>query len=299
MAALDEPTKSTKPTTPRRKAHQGLRGSVRKAARRFRPHPSPSAFRAGVVDVVGIVDFVEGPERGNGLPGVRPAGFSGRLCGMTDTSSKLFSRPIGGYRHLDSFTLATIIQIETWRFCQTFLDLRNDPKGRWFDQMTQAARSGRANLIEGSENAATSKEESADAFGVKLDPMPHGDDIVRDSALHARTQRAKFARWLDDPDPCVRANCLLVLIRRAILVFRSQIRGLGEDFSKTGGLREQMAAARLEVRTRQREQPATEGVPLCPKCGKPMRKRTKRDSGESFWGCSAYAEGCRGTRPIS
>lgn len=252
---------------------------------------------------------------------------------MNDTSSKLFSRPVGGYRHLDSFTLATIVQIETWRFCQTFLDLRNDPKGRWFDQMTQAARSGRANLIEGSENSATSKEtelrllgvaraslaellgdyemwlafsnclpwskeEAADAFGMKLDPIPRGDDIVRDSALHARTQRAKFARWLDDPDPCVRANCLLVLIRRTILVLRSQIRGLGEDFSKTGGLREQMTAARLEVRARQREQPAAEGVPLCPKCGKPMRKRTKRDTGESFWGCSAYAEGCRGTRPI-
>jgi len=62
----------------------------------------------------------------------------------------------GGYRKLDSFTLATVIQLGTWRFC--------DPCGRQFDQMTQAARSGRANIMEGSERAATSKE-----FGKKAD----------------------------------------------------------------------------------------------------------------------------------
>lgn len=57
----------------------------------------------------------------------------------------------GGFRKLHSFTLATIIQIETLRFCRRFLtcDAREadakfyDPKGRLYDQMTQAARSGR------------------------------------------------------------------------------------------------------------------------------------------------------------
>ena len=28
----------------------------------------------------------------------------------------------GGYRKLDSFTLATVIQLGTWRFCERFLD---------------------------------------------------------------------------------------------------------------------------------------------------------------------------------
>ena len=200
--------------------------------------------------------------------------------------------------------------------------------------MTQAARSGRSNLIEGSENAATSKEtelkllgvaraslaellgdyemwlafsnqlpwskeESAPVFGIRLDPLPDGDDIIRNSAVHARAQRSKFARWLDESDSCVRANCLLVLIRRAILVIRRQIEGLGDEFAKTGGLREQMSAIRRDARNRQLEQTSTDDAPLCPKCGKPMRKRTKRDTGEQFWGCSAYAEGCRGTRPMA
>ena len=31
----------------------------------------------------------------------------------------------GGYRKLDSFTLASVIQLATWRFCETFLDWRN------------------------------------------------------------------------------------------------------------------------------------------------------------------------------
>ena len=62
----------------------------------------------------------------------------------------------GGYRTLNTFTYASIIQLATWRFCNTFLNKDNDPCGRQFDQMTQAARSGRANIIEGSERAGTS-----------------------------------------------------------------------------------------------------------------------------------------------
>ena len=95
----------------------------------------------------------------------------------------LFTRPVGAYRRLHSFTLATIIQTETWRFCREFLDLRHDPKGRWFDQMTQAARSGRA-------------------------------------------------------------NCLMVLILRAMTLLHRQLTRLASDFALTGGLREQMSATR-------------------------------------------------------
>lgn len=35
-----------------------------------------------------------------------------------NTPPVLFTRPVGAYRRLDSFTLATIIQTETWRFCR-------------------------------------------------------------------------------------------------------------------------------------------------------------------------------------
>lgn len=58
------------------------------------------------------------------------------------------------------------MQLETLRFCRRFItqDPRDsgakfyDPKGRQYDQMTQAARSGRQNIIEGSERSAMSKD---------------------------------------------------------------------------------------------------------------------------------------------
>ena len=63
----------------------------------------------------------------------------------------------GGYFRLDSGLLAKLGQRGTQRFCKLFLNRTNDPCGRQYDQMTQAARSGRANIVEGSERAGTSK----------------------------------------------------------------------------------------------------------------------------------------------
>lgn len=253
------------------------------------------------------------------------------------TTNLLFPRPVGAYRRLDSFTLATLVQTETWRFCREFLDVHNDPKGRWFDQMTQAARSGRANIAEGSENSATSKEtelrllgiargslaelladyetwlafagalpwsreEAAEVHKMPLDPFPETveDGLLRTAALHLRAQREKFARWLDSTDSCVRANCLMVLILRVMSLLRRQMERLGEDFVRTGGFREQMGATRRAVRDGSippPAEPSREGKPpLCPECGRRMRRRIKRTTGEVFWGCPAFDQGCRGTR---
>ena len=145
----------------------------------------------------------------------------------------------GGFRRLHSFTLATIVQVETLRFCRRFLthDSREadrkfyDPKGRQYDQMTQAARSGRQNIIEGSERSATSKDtemkltdvaraslselrgdyeifildreelpwsahssEAKAVNAISLDDAPFSDDMVHESAKHALEQRKKYAR---------------------------------------------------------------------------------------------------------
>lgn len=63
-------------------------------------------------------------------------------------------RPAGGYRNTASFQTATIIYDATYWFCEKFLD----PRSRTFDQMVQAARSGRQNIAEGSRFAATSSQ---------------------------------------------------------------------------------------------------------------------------------------------
>ncbi|MGE5294138.1 MAG: topoisomerase DNA-binding C4 zinc finger domain-containing protein [Solirubrobacterales bacterium] len=97
---------------------------------------------------------------------------------------------------MTSLTLATIIQIETLRFCRRFLtpEARQarekfyDPKGRQYDQMTQAARSGRQNIIEGSERAATSK-----GAEMKL------TDVARASLSERLTAKRVEAREKDKP----------------------------------------------------------------------------------------------------
>jgi restriction system protein len=243
----------------------------------------------------------------------------------------------GGFRKLHSFTLATIAQLETLRFCRRFLtqDHREaggkfyDPKGRQYDQMTQAARSGRQNIIEGSERSSTSKDtemkltdvaraslselrgdyeifildraelpwsvhspEAKAVNAISLDTAPFADDMVHESAKHALAQRRKYARWLDAEDPVVVANAMLIILGRALNMLKSQLEAQGKAFEQTGGFGERLTARRLEAREGTRQ---TEAAPECPRCGKPLRRR-KSAKGD-FWGCSGFPE-CKGTRPI-
>lgn len=62
--------------------------------------------------------------------------------------------PHGNYAELLSYQKAEIIYDITFRFCQRFLT-RGD---RTIDQMIQAARSGKQNIVEGSKASVTSKE---------------------------------------------------------------------------------------------------------------------------------------------
>jgi len=243
----------------------------------------------------------------------------------------------GGFRKLHSFTLATIVQLETLRFCRRFLtqDPRKagekfyDPKGRQYDQMTQAARSGRQNIIEGSERSSTSKDtemkltdvaraslselrgdfevfiidrgelpwsvhspEARAVNAISIDPAPFTDDVVHESAKHALTQRRKYATWLDSQDPVVVANAMHLIIGRTLNMLKSQIEAQGKAFEETGGFSERLHTRRLEAREGQR---AAEPSPDCPQCNQPMRRR--RSAKGEFWGCTAYPD-CKGTRPI-
>ena len=234
--------------------------------------------------------------------------------------------PSGGYRKLDAFLLASIVQLETRRFCDRFLNLANDPKGRQFDQMTQAARSGRANIMEGSQRSATSKTDEmrlidvARASLVELmgdyemallqrgeAPWPsaspqaqavsgwrleaHADwqDPLHESGVYLLAQRRRLAEFLD-ADESTAANTLLILCRRTVGMLSHLLKRQGEMFAEKGGFRERMAQTRLAVRD--------SDAPACPKCGKPMRRRVAKsgpNQGRPFWGCSAWPD-CDGRR---
>jgi four helix bundle protein len=60
----------------------------------------------------------------------------------------------GGYQNLRSFQKAQIVYDATVYFCARFLSKRD----RTCDQMVQAARSGKQNIVEGSQISGTSKE---------------------------------------------------------------------------------------------------------------------------------------------
>jgi hypothetical protein len=65
-----------------------------------------------------------------------------------------FIPPHGGYQELLSYRKSLVVYQATLYFCDCFIDRRS----RTHDQMVQAARSGKQNILEGSQASGTSKE---------------------------------------------------------------------------------------------------------------------------------------------
>lgn len=94
-------------------------------------------------------------------------------------------RKSAGYRFLDAFVLANVVELGTGPFCTRFLNLRNDPGRRTFSQMTHAARSGCRNFAEGSERLMTSY-----ATAIKL------LDVARSSLCELRDDCGRWQSML-------------------------------------------------------------------------------------------------------
>ena len=78
------------------------------------------------------------------------------------TTPEQVLRPSGGYENLKVYKLAMLIQDITVHF----VDLYIPPASRTCDQMVQAARSGKQNIIEGSIDAATSAKLELNLYNV-------------------------------------------------------------------------------------------------------------------------------------
>lgn len=238
------------------------------------------------------------------------------------------------YYWLDTWVLANVIQVATQDFCQRYLNQKNDPCGRQYDQMTQAARSVPANIAEGSSRHSTSKEtemkltdvaraslaELANDYvnwflkqgqvpwsiksedhkkvtAIQLDKPTYKEDVQYLSCVHILNQKHKFDEWLCSNNSLTEANCLLVLCNRLIMMLRKQISNQLASFCEEGGFTEGLTAERLAYRT---EKSINADAPMCPKCGKPMIKRVAKkgvNSGKEFWSCSTYPN-CNGTKKI-
>lgn len=183
--------------------------------------------------------------------------------------TKGFIPPHGGYRKLLSYQKAEIVYDATVYFCKRFLEKRD----RTYDQMIQAARSGKQNIAEASQASGTSKE-----FEIKLTNVARASleellidyqDFLRTRGLTVwdqnsrETQRLRelnreknanyqtFRKGIEHEDPAVCANVILGLIKLANFLLDQQIRRLEQDFLKQGGLRESMTRARLAQRANQ------------------------------------------------
>ena len=179
-----------------------------------------------------------------------------------------FIPPHGGYQELRSYQKALIVYDATLRFCDRFLDKRDRTHG----QMVQAARSGKQNIVEGSQSSGTSKETE-----IKLTSVARGSleelledyrDFIRNGrlrlwdknsreALYVRRLGARpnasyesYKTYIETRSPEVVANIIICLIHQTNYLLDQQLRRLEKDFLREGGLRERMTRARLAARAR-------------------------------------------------
>ena len=179
--------------------------------------------------------------------------------------------PRGDYHTLLSYQKSEVIYEITYRFTKRYLTKRD----RTIDQMIQAARSGKQNIIEGSKAAMTSKETEIKLTNVARASLEelledYLDFLrVRDIKIWDKDSReAIYVRKLSKTEPLtfdvfrefmetrpaeVVANIAICLIHQANYLLDQQLRGLEKTFLKHGGLRERMTRARIQSRRQQKK----------------------------------------------
>ena len=178
-----------------------------------------------------------------------------------------FIPPHGGYENLLSFQKARIVYDGTVWFCGRYLEKRD----RTYDQMVQAARSGKQNILEGSQASGTSKETEIKLTNVARASLEELLEDYRDflrvrglrlwekdskEALFVRKLGSRkdasydtYRPYFDTRPPEVAANILICLIHQTDYLLDQLIRQLEKAFLQEGGLRERMTRARLAERT--------------------------------------------------
>ena len=185
--------------------------------------------------------------------------------------SERFIPQHGGYKELLSFQKARVIYDATVWFCGRYLQRRD----RTNDQMIQAARSGKQNILEGSLASGTSKKTEIKLTNVARASLEELLEDYRDF-LRVRSLRlweknsreALFVRrlgrtenvtyetyrtYIETRPPEVAANIVICLIHQTNYLLDQQIRQLEKAFVTEGGLSERMTKARVAARSNSRK----------------------------------------------
>ena len=173
----------------------------------------------------------------------------------------------GGYRKMLSFNWTCLIYHATTLFCKRNYNYKNDQLGKTVGQMIGAARSARQNIVEASSRAATSKEQELKQLDVakgsldelagdyeafiidsnevpwskkderyievktlELDIFEYTDDLDHDYGIYTLNMRKRCSKWLENENPIIAANALLISIRKACSLITGQMHRIANDF---------------------------------------------------------------------
>jgi four helix bundle suffix protein len=140
--------------------------------------------------------------------------------------------------------------------------------------MVQAARSGKQNILEGSQASGTSKEaeiklinvarasleelleDYRDFLRVRMKPLWDKNSkearFVRRLGAQKNRSYESYRTYIETRPPEVVANILICLIHQANYLLDQQLRQLEQAFLQEGGLRERMTRARFSARSKLR-----------------------------------------------
>ena len=189
---------------------------------------------------------------------------------MEDSSSSNLLRNQANWEALHFYQKSQVLYQLTFEFTKRFLH-RGD---RTIDQMVQAARSGKQNIVEGSADGVTSMEMEIKLMNVARSSIQELREDYEDyltarnlpiwTSTHPRFERmlkycrehnqlgdyqSFFQRWGDEE----MANIAISLCHFVDKMMDSYQKKLEKDFITEGGIKERMTAARLGYRTNQKE----------------------------------------------
>ena len=171
----------------------------------------------------------------------------------------------GNYKKLLSYQKSNVIFELTYYFCHKYL-LKGD---RTVDQMVQAARSGKQNIIEGCSASSTSAKTEIKLLNVAkaslLELLEDYEDYLKvrnyrqweEGSVEMEAMRKLgiqhsdaeyFMKLAETRPPETIANMTIVLIKQADYLLYRQLQRLSEDFVNNGGFSEKMSRMRRENR---------------------------------------------------
>lgn len=178
--------------------------------------------------------------------------------------SELIPHP-KNYKNLLTYQKANSIYQITFFFCEHFLD----KKDRTVDQMVQAARSGKQNIVEGSAAGATSAKTEILLTNVAKASLKElledyedylatrnkrkwekdSEEFEAMRKLGARHNDAEFyMQLIENREPHIIANIAIILLNQLDFLLFRQIESLANKFKNDGGFSERMSQIRRKNR---------------------------------------------------